>query len=407
MKRSLIPLILLFVIVLSAGQVYGGADITASGEVRVRCEYNNNTDESFNKDDATVHQTLMRTRLNINAEINDNASIFMQFQDSRRFGDPESGDVGDHGDVYLHQGYITVNQLWNNGIGVKIGRFEVKTGNERVLGAVGWSNVGRVWDGTQFFCNSDNIDFTGYWLRPRDDFNEVENSDFDIFGISANLKTINLELFGFYLKDAVKPIPADSSINRVEGMVFGLYHFREHNQFDFTLNAVYQTGKYALGSEYDVAAYLITFEAGYSFDSNMNPRLAAGIDLASGDDEFADDKYSAYYEYAYTGHKFRGYMDYFVASDLAGLIDIMLRGKLNPVDGWTVKGDFHLFSSAVEYNADGDKSYGSEFDITVSTSKISGVKFDAGFSMFMPSEKWQGDDAETALWYYLMMTAGF
>ena len=110
MKRSLIPLIMIFIVVLLTSQAY--ADVTTSGEVRVRCEYDSNSDDSFNKNDATVHETFLRTRFNINAEINDNASAFIQFQDSRSFGDPESGDVGDHGDVYLHQGYFTVNQLW-------------------------------------------------------------------------------------------------------------------------------------------------------------------------------------------------------------------------------------------------------------------------------------------------------
>lgn len=409
MKRTPMLLIMLCLIVLLASQIYGETDITTSGEVRIRCEYNNDTDKVFDKDDATVHQTLMRTRLNIDAEINDNTSAFIQLQDSRRFGDPESGDVGDHGDVYLHQGYITVNHLWNNGLGVKIGRFEVNLGNQRVFGAVGWSNVGRVWDGTQFFFNSNNNEFKGYWLRPRDDFNTNENTDFDIFGISANFKPVNLELFGFYVIDAVKPIATEDSINRVKGLVFGLYYYWTNNQFDFNTNFVYQSGKYAASNtEYDVAAFLFTYEAGYTFESNMSPRLAAGIDFSSGDDNgFSDGEYKSYYEFAYTGHKFRGYMDYFINSTTSGLVDIMLRGKLNPVDGWTVKGDFHIFSSAVERNASGDKGIGSEFDLTVSTSNISGVKFDAGFSMFMPHEEWVGSDAETALWYYLMMTAGF
>lgn len=69
MKRTPMLLIMLCLIVLLASQIYGETDITTSGEVRIRCEYNNDTDKVFDKDDATVHQTLMRTRLNIDAEI--------------------------------------------------------------------------------------------------------------------------------------------------------------------------------------------------------------------------------------------------------------------------------------------------------------------------------------------------
>ena len=423
MKRPLMLLIMLIMIVMLAGQVYSESEITTSGEVRIRCEFNNNTDKSFNKDDATVHQTLMRTRFNISAKINDNTSAFLQLQDSRRLGEYKSGNIGDNGDVYLHQGYFAVKELWKNGLGIKAGRFEVNLGNQRVFGAVGWHNVGRVWDGAQLICNFENSDFNGYWLRPRDDFDATGNTDFDIFGLTANLKAMHLELFGFLETDANRidsTIVVDTTtqdfddLNRIN---LGLYYWRDYKQFDFSLNLAYQMGNQhvwaddGLGGvnsvEEDIAAYMVTFEAGYTFEGDMKPRLAAGIDLSSGDDDLTDNKCKTYKNSYYTGHKFRGYMDYFLASEDAGLMDIMVRGKINPIEGWTIKGDFHIFSSAVERNVAGDKELGNEFDLTVSTSKISGMKCAAGFSMFMPDDKWQISDAESPIWLWMQGTVSF
>lgn len=439
MKRSLISLIMLVGIILLAGQVYGQTEITTSGEIRVRCEFD---DKSFSKDDPIVHTTFLRTKLNIKAEINDNTSTFIQFQDSRRFGDVDafenraSGALNDGESVDLHQAYFKVNHLWDNGLGLKAGRFEVNLGNERVFGAVGWSNVGRVWDGTNCFYNAGTNEFNGYWLRPSDLFDTTKNSDFDIWGLSGNFKALHLEAFAFLETDAKRIdsiITVDTTAqdyNNLQRFNIGMYYWRDHKQFDIKLNLVYQMGKQhswtddGIGGvnsiEKDIAAYMVNFEAGYTFAGDMKPRLAAGIDLTSGS-KSTDVKNKTYNNLYYTGHKFRGYMDYFVAPDpdnpmahdKAGLMDIIVRGQISPVEGWTVKGDFHLFSTAVEYNngTENTKDLGSEFDLTIATSNISGIKFNGGFSYFMPKTKWKnnsGDaDKDNSMWFWWMGTVVF
>jgi len=157
--------------------------------------------------------------------------------------------------------------------------------------------------------------------------------------------------------------------------------------------------------EYDISAFMFTFEGGMTFqDSELKPRVAVGIDYSSGDDDFTDEKVSTFTNAYYTGHKFRGYMDYFLGSHEYGLIDLMFRGKINPAPGWTIKGDFHHFTTAKEYDISGtetSKDVGMEFDFTVITSKVPGVKLALGASIFMPTENWEGfEDPEKGFWAY-------
>jgi len=443
MKRILICLTVLVMIALFTSQALSDVKVESSGQVRLRCEFDNDPQNVFAENAATVHTTYLRTRFNINALVNENASAYIQFQDSRKFGTLNSGGIGVDADdkVYLHQAYLKVNHLWENGIGIKAGRFEVNLGNQRVFGAVGWHNFGRTWDGMELFYSGGKCAVSGYYLRPRDDFNASAYTDFDIFGLNAKINSINLELFAFMEYDALLKAgfttydSTDTSIDttdylnsthkNLQRINIGMYYTRDYNQFDFSLNAVYQMGKIQdwtgvnaaadtmESTELDIAAYMATFEAGYTFDGDMKPRIALGIDYTSGDDGSDATKHKTYNNLYYTGHKFRGYMDYFLASNSAGLMDLMFRGKISPIEGWTVKGDFHLFTTAEDYtsNVTGDnsktKDIGMEFDFSVATGRILGATWVGGVSLFMPKKAYTGGNDNMTMWAYSMFIVGF
>lgn len=446
--RKLLIVTLLTALTLLSGQVLGDVGLTTSGQVRLRCEFDV---RSFDTSRTLINASYLRTRLGLKAEINDNAYTFIQFQDSRRLGDNNtfgtaaSGGLNDGQNVDVHQAYLQVEHLWGeNGMGLKAGRFEVAHGNERVFGPVGWSNIGRTWEGMNLFCDRHGVDFDAYWLRKMERFDPSRNADFDIVGMNAVIQSLNLDLFGFLENDAfIVSTPGDSldvtptddstymrysgAHNQMQRITLGMYYHRDHNQFDFELNAAYQLGKIKAwdvtvdssasvdsadytSAEHDIAALMATFEVGYSL-SSMNTRLALGIDYTSGDDDATDNKHKAYNNLYYTGHKFRGAMDYFVGSGNAGLMDMMFRAKLEPMSGWTLKGDFHYFTTAADYvSYDGKTTtdVGMEFDLSLTTDMISGVNFVAGGSVFLPEEAYAGmKDPETAFWGYLMMTASF
>jgi len=409
------------IVLLTAGMVLAEPEVDITGQVRARFEFDG---KSFHPDDATLNFIDLRTRLGAGAKLSDNTDVFIQLQDSRRLGgmDLEGGDqsgaLNNGQQVDVHQAYLQINQLWQDGLGLQLGRFEVNLGNQRVFGAVGWNNVGRSWEGMSPFLDRDGFEARGFWLKRRELDDPVvrnANRDFDIFGLNAKLKNLGAELFVFLENDADQMADSvDTEVDKLGRVNVGTYIERKYGDLDIALNAVYQTGRQRASTtkafmEQDIAAFLFTFETGYTVNPDNKARLAAGIDYSSGDDP-ATEEFEAYNNLYYTAHKFRGYMDYFLGSHPMGLIDLILRGQVAPATGWLLKADFHLFQAAQEYDVGGDatsKDVGTEIDLTVSTTRIEGAGLTGGLSVFLPKENWAGEDTDTTLWFYTMFTAGF
>lgn len=389
-------------------------EIKVSGQVRLRSE----TDKKAFDTDAHAKQfTDLRTRLQVEAIIDTNTHAVVQLQDSRRlggsdqFGSPQSGQLTNGANVDVHQAYVQIDHLFWERLSTRGGRFEVNLGNERVFGAVGWSNIGRTWEGGVSWINFDNWKLSAYGLKALELNSSVENRDFDLYGLTGTFPTAGLELFAFLEHDA-RIFAVDT--NNLDRFSFG-GHFKDRfEQVDLELNGVYQAGEMG---RMDIAAFLVTAEVGYNFEGERNVRVAAGIDYASGDDGTDPTETKAYNNLYYTGHKFRGYMDYFVSSNSEGLIDAMLRGKLDIAPKWVVKGDFHFFKTAEDYTISSPggpistSDVGIEIDLSVKTTRVSGVAIQAGLSFFLPKDDfatYSGFSTNDAgVWGYSMVTANF
>lgn len=413
--------VLITVIALAASSASSSTDLVVSGQVRARAELD---DKAFGTTVRSQSFTDLRSRLGVRAVVDSNTIAFVQIQDSRRlggrdpFGSNTSGTLTNGINVDVHQAYVQINHLWRDGPGLKAGRFEVNLANQRVFGSVGWSNVGRSWEGVTVWYERAGSRVEGLALKAREDNSSEGNTDSDIYGVTASLPKLGITGFGFYEYDA-KPAataPPATATNLLDRVSAGFYFKRTVGRGDVELTGVYQLGNQAGVSAgepptYDIAAFMIAGEIGYTFDASTAPRIAAGIDYASGDDDPSDDRIESYNNLYYTAHAFRGYMDYFVSSSPQGLLDGVLRGSLNPTAGWSVKADLHYFRTAVDYVDFQDRvthEVGMELDLTVSTSRVAGVTITGGGSAFFPAESFAGiADPETGLWGYLMVSADF
>ena len=96
---------------------------------------------------------MLRTRLRLHAPVTTYASVVIQFQDSRVFGE-ESNTLtdGSANQMDLHQAYLRLTaSVLGLSVTVTAGRQEVVLGSERLVGAVGWSNTGRSFDALRLF----------------------------------------------------------------------------------------------------------------------------------------------------------------------------------------------------------------------------------------------------------------
>lgn len=424
MKRGFFSLITLFLILAIVSTVTAETEVEIDGQIRLRAEGER---KSFNPDDNHMQvATFMRTRVGLKALVDENAVGYVQFQDSRilggadQFDNYQSGTLNDGKNVDIHQAYVKIKRILVDGLGVKAGRFEVNFGNERVFGAEDWSNVGRSWEGVWgWYKKPDCYKINLLWLKKIEQNFDGYNGDFDIYGAYVSLYKINLDLFGFIEYDADTTFLSED-ISKLSRKSIGFYYDRKYQQFDFELTSIYQFGTQLTqftdsllfipyGVEDDISALMFAFEGGFTFESEKYMRAAVGIDYTSGDDQ-PDLDFKTYNNLYYTGHNFRGYMDYFVDQPAASLVDLYGSFDFDFIEGWRGMVDLHYFSTAAdyEYNSNTTKDVGVEIDVTVKTKKIKGVDAQWGVSYFSPKEAFAGyNDTQAGIWLYEQVTLNF
>ncbi|MEE9442103.1 MAG: alginate export family protein [candidate division Zixibacteria bacterium] len=410
-SRIFIAIVICFCLI---GAVLAETKFSYDGQIRLREELDF---KSFAAERHGKTFADLRTRVGLKFEPTDKALAYIQFQDSRRLGDPSSGDLSATDNVDLHQAYFELHQVIWEWLYLKAGRFEVNYGNQRVFGAVGWHNVGRSWEGGITSIRPENAQIDLFWLKKMEMNSENYNRDFDIVGIYGMFKKYNLDLFGFYELDADSNNYYQQKLKRFN--VGGYYHRSMENIY-FTLQGNFQFGEMPQGTlpdttlVQDISAFMLNGELGYNFEGKGKVYAGVGIDYTSGDDGADSTKFKAYANDYYTGHKFRGYMDYFVPSPEHGLIDAMFRVKGSPAPDWWLGCDFHYFKAAQNYLSKSasptlTSNIGFEVDLTVKTKVISGATLSGGMSLFIADEYYTfaGPDRNTGMWLYTMTTIDF
>jgi hypothetical protein len=135
MKKSII--FLFFTINLSL--IIAQSNFDVSAEIRPRFQMDN---KDFNSDLPSNNFTELRTRLGLKFSPTENIEGFVQIQDSRIYG-TEPNTLTSTDNIDLHQAYFNVNKLFDLPFNLKLGRMELSYGPQRLIGAVGWHNVGQ------------------------------------------------------------------------------------------------------------------------------------------------------------------------------------------------------------------------------------------------------------------------
>ncbi|MBZ0263674.1 alginate export family protein [bacterium] len=408
-------------------QVFGGmndsedflgihADMRYRGEINAK-DFNSNTDvEPIN---------FLRSRITLKMKQGDLWAKF-QLQNSNTF-DWDSGQLNSNVAGDIHQAYVGIDNLLLPYLTLKIGRMMLKYGDERLVGAVGWSNVGRVFDGFLMKYDIGAIKIDAFLTKQveRDQADGIYNEpDDDFMGVWAKYDPLNLNLFVLYNSAADSNAATGYYEQSVSRTTIGLHY---NNQYESGLGtnftSAYQLGtKTALGTipvDNDIAAWLIHLKLWYKLkDVSVEPSLFAGIDMTSGDDNSSDTEHNFFNDLYYTGHKFRGYMDYFLnpnGSTAAsnpikekGLRDLFGGLKITPMEDAHVMIAVHNFATSTDYQsviaANGKTSaIGNEIDLVADFKLKENLGVAAGYSMFMPSENWKGSNADYSHWMWLQL----
>jgi Alginate export len=389
---------LIIVSVLMTATNFAQSSFKVSGQIRPRLQMNN---KDFKSDLDANNFTELRTRVGLDFSPAENITGFIQLQDSRVYGN-ELSTLASSDNLDLHQSYFTVNKLFNLPLNLKLGRMELSFGPQRIVGAVGWHNIGRSFDGGVIQLNTKKVDVDFFTAKTNESGEPGDTNDFSLIGAYGNLKLVkNYKIQPFLISELEK----GTDFNRY---TFGVYINGNMGNFSHEIEGAYQLG--SMSEDVDITAFMFAVNAKYKFNTPIKPVVGIGIDYLSGDDGDDADKYKVFNTLYATNHKYYGYMDYFLNIPTntynLGLMDLHAKAEISPFSKFKAAIAFHVFNSNADaYFEDNSTStsFGSEVDLTLIYTYNSAVKFQGGFSLFSPGEifkETRGEDTST--WGYLM-----
>lgn len=347
--------------------------------------------------------TSMRVRAALEAMLDDNVSVFIQLQDVRLWGE-ETSTLGDFNadNLDLHQGYIRYTGRKLDWLTATIGRQETNLGGQRLVGAVGWTQQGRSFDGVR-------LDGAGEWggvsvlaYTLGDETASTVANDSELYGAYATVKDLGPGALDLYwLLDRVE---GASETNQHSLGARYAFSGSVSGRFEGTV----QTGDRA-GEE--VSAYMFGARLGTRFAQD-EAGLTLWYDYLSGDDDLTDGEAGVFSTLFATNHKFYGFADLFLNIPVhtagAGLTDLAVKFDWAATDRVGVKADFHSFSAA-EQGSLSTAHFANEIDLSVSHRYTDHLSMTAGFSYVMQDDALAeiGRLNEDMTWFYVMLDAIF
>jgi hypothetical protein len=313
-----------------------------------------------------------------------------------------------------------------DGLSLIVGRQEWKYGDERLVGAAWWSNIGRSFDGVK-------VRYTGgsYWIDglaaqiqtvpgPFGAPPVPATSGSDLFGVyyqSFARKGAEYEGYWLMFDDNVPKAGETGALGDTAIQAFGGRLKDHYGAFDLTVEGVLERGEQ---NGDDLQAKAGSVVAGYTVGSVRKIRFFGGYDHATGDNDLTDGKQREFFNFFPTNHGLYGYIDYQGWRNLrspwaavgvttgrnyfqAKIHSFALDQASGP---WKDEGGATILAS--DPTGKSGTSLGREVDLTWRYAWKEKANFEAGYARFMPDRFAQlnrGEDPSS--WAYVMLTAGF
>ena len=288
-------------------------------------------------------------------------SAMVEGRNSSSTGDDRNPNPESDGAIDLHQAYLMVGNHKEFPVSLKIGRQELSYGDERLVGAFAWNNIGRTFDAAKLRWQNAWFGadiFSSRVVVPNEGNFNVSN-EYDYFsGIYATTKKIPKQTTDIYLlarnANAQSPalqvgnlVPTPSARDIYTLGVRGKSNPGEIGNWDYTYEFMYQFGHFndtalpAATASLEQQAYAIFAGAGYTWtEMSMTPRLGMEYNFASGDSNPTDGKHETFENLFPTNHKFYGFMDFV---SLQNIHNVRLQSSIKPLPKITLALEGHFF----------------------------------------------------------------
>lgn len=374
--------------------------VEVSVELRLRNEFRDNAD--FKPADDFDHSLGQRLRFNLRARLHPRLHFFFQAQDAWMF-DSKSDKIIHDLATNLHQAYFDWRPNGTDRWEFRGGRQELIYGEERLIGAFGWDNVGRSFDAARLRNRTGAWSSDFFWGRMVDvrrNGARARAGHQDLSGAYFTRETkgspARLELYGLFLRDGLRTSGeiAGAPKETLRIATFGFRRaYKPKTGWRYSLEHAWQFGQ--RGPDAHLAAMFIG-TAGYAWPGRWQPRVQLEYDFASGDNDSSDGKSREFNNLFPTNHPYYGYAD---LAGLRNLHDFRVTGAVALHPKISVEVDYHHFllasprgpwKSAAGRVLGSDplgrfgRDLGHELDITLRWPVQQHISFLAGYSAFIP-----------------------
>ncbi|MFK5955001.1 MAG: alginate export family protein [Planctomycetota bacterium] len=284
---------------------------------------------------------------------------------------------------------------------LKVGRFQLKYGNQRMVSDLAWSNFGRAWDGAVYQFNTNGFKTDVFWTQPVEMMGIAVGSEQAFGGVYLEFAPnddLDVDLYTFMRRDRGLAGAGNNDLT-FGGIVEG--NFTE--SVSFSLEAAAQSGNHGA-----LNAGGLALAGRADMEVVKGVKLGLGYELASGDGDptdGSDDSFRPLYDF---GHAYHGTQDLFIWSNLQ---DIIFRSSLALDGNWSLNGDVHIFSlddaaggipasvGGPFTQVAGQDALGTELDVSVRGKVAGDIKIWAGISYFAAGDAIASNDDQ--IWAFL------
>lgn len=287
--------------------------LSLGGEIRVRVE--SETNKAFGATEP-AHDSFILHRYFLHADLKyrDVFRVFVQgvvAHDEDRDLAPRPVDEN-HLD--LHQFFFDLHLVGGDQpLTLRVGRQELSYGNQRLVSPLDWANVRRRFDGVKLFTRGKLWDIDFWYVKPvvvqreqRDRFDE----QYDFYGAYATYKGIDRHGFDFYAlasDDTGNSTNPNGRSGDKSMYTMGTRFWGKTAPWDYEAELAGQWGHWAGDS---ISAWSWSMDGGYTFaPMAWKPRIGAGFDWASGDENPNDGRVETFDQLFPLSHSYFGYLD--------------------------------------------------------------------------------------------------
>lgn len=257
---------------------------------------------------------LSRFRFNLGIQPLPWMRFVFQAQDARAPGYPDLKPSTVVDPLDLRVGYVEFGRNPKAGWSLRAGRQELIFGEERLVGAANWGNVGRTFDAVRATYQSPGarLDWfaSSVVVTDKDAFDrsDLRNRLYGFYSVFAKLiPSSQVEPYLFWRSDGGYRNELGAR-GRLDELTFGIRALgRLPARFDYGIETAGQAGR-AAGAP--ITAWAGHFQGGYALgDSDRAPRLVGQFNCASGDSNPRDGHVNTFDQLYPTNHFFYGIAD--------------------------------------------------------------------------------------------------